>query len=941
MQPFRAVEPQIIEDGLDRTNAALLRRRFLQVNQARLQRMHSAQSHRQQQCLAVLPLLFHCNHPVLPGFVSHSTPAGVSGYKPDKEDLARAKALARSFCLTSTHPGEDIWGIYLMGSTGTLAHSRHSDFDLWLCHKPGLSRAARQELQMKCDRICEWARSLRLDMHFFLMDSEAFKAGAALRLDAESSGSAQQSLLLDEFYRTALYLAGRVPLWWFVPPAATPAYSSYGKQLLERRFVRPAGVLDFGGLQVIPAGEFLGAGLWQIYKAIDSPYKSVLKLLLLEAYVSDYPAIRPLAQDFKQLIFQGELQVDNLDPYLLVYRRIESYLQSTGDAERLELARRCLYYKVNIALSGKRPTRLKSWQRQALEALVQEWGWENAHISWLDQRLQWKSPEVQRERARLVHALNQSYKLLHRFAKHTGVANAISVTEMHVLGRKLHAAFGRRPDKIDRINPGISQDLSELTLRLCSVARADEQSSLDWQLESGSPETPNLLYRAEGASALLLWSHINGLIGKHTHLDLHQAPQLDAIKVRRLLTRLRHWLPLPDAGATHEAFTRPAEPLRVLILLNVTSTEQDYAHPAAHIQVGEDPLSYGPNKRNLVHGLDLIVENSWREISCQHFLGDNALLQALKAYTDLCVPGSHQAPPELSLECLGSAHAKQIKQRVHQWFMDIIRYYYSGSHPASARYLFQLAGNLYYLQFQGPKLLVQPLNGLQELMLHLALAQPFYSPLLIDSRALPDHPLNAIARVAHSRATCVFYQRAKGELRVWLVDEMGSLTEAHYGQHQALPVLAALHSCLRGALADHPRPSGASDCGVQSIQFWELAQDELGRWRSAQRFIAPQPPGSNSALAATVSQDNQGQLRYSFSWNAQVFSWEDHGGGALAALCQARAQAGSGANLPLVSRLDLRLSAGPDFEAQPWRISHYLPLKRELELKLANIQAGT
>ena len=32
-----------------------------------------------------------------------------------------------------------------------------------------------------------------------------------------------------------------------------------------------------------PAEEYFGAGLWQLYKAISSPYKSLIKTILIEA----------------------------------------------------------------------------------------------------------------------------------------------------------------------------------------------------------------------------------------------------------------------------------------------------------------------------------------------------------------------------------------------------------------------------------------------------------------------------------------------------------------------------------------------------------------------------------------------------------------------------------------------------------------------------------
>ncbi|MFU1925497.1 class I adenylate cyclase, partial [Klebsiella pneumoniae] len=69
------------------------------------------------------------------------------------------------------------------------------------------------------------------------------------------------------------------------------------------------------------------AGLWQLSKAIDSPYKSLLKLLLTEAYASEHPRVRCVALRFKEQVFAGQLDLDELDPYVLVYRHLERYLR--------------------------------------------------------------------------------------------------------------------------------------------------------------------------------------------------------------------------------------------------------------------------------------------------------------------------------------------------------------------------------------------------------------------------------------------------------------------------------------------------------------------------------------------------------------------------------------------------------------------------------------
>ena len=91
-------------------------------------------------------------------------------------------------------------------------------------------------------------------------------------------------------------------------------YAEYTEKLLSRRFIRAEEVLDLGHLAHIPVGEFIGAGMWQLFKGIESPYKSVLKLLLTEVYASEHPRVHCLSLRFKHAVYANHLDLDELDP---------------------------------------------------------------------------------------------------------------------------------------------------------------------------------------------------------------------------------------------------------------------------------------------------------------------------------------------------------------------------------------------------------------------------------------------------------------------------------------------------------------------------------------------------------------------------------------------------------------------------------------------------
>ena len=99
-----------------------------------------------------------------------------------------------------------------MGSPGTVGYSKTSDLDIWLVHSPELAEIELAELTTKTKKIEVHAASIGLEVHFFVFDAVRFRAGETLSLSDESSGSSQHFLLLDEFDRSGLLLAGRPPL---------------------------------------------------------------------------------------------------------------------------------------------------------------------------------------------------------------------------------------------------------------------------------------------------------------------------------------------------------------------------------------------------------------------------------------------------------------------------------------------------------------------------------------------------------------------------------------------------------------------------------------------------------------------------------------------------------------------------------------------------------
>lgn len=277
--------------------------------------------------------------------------------------------------------------------------------------------------------------------------------------------------MLDEFYRSAVRIAGQRLLWQIVPPEMEECYDEYVSQLCSDGYIDCSEWIDFGKLNCIPAEEYFGSNLWQLYKSIDSPYKSVLKAILLEAYSWEYPHTQLLSIDTKRRFFAHEPDLYGMDAYYLMLEKVTRYLERIQDDTRLDLVRRCFYLKTHEKLSREPNVGSVAWRREALSDMIAKWNWDANVVAELDDRRNWKVEQVKVVHHALLDALMQSYRNLIQFARRNDITSAISPQDISILARKLYAAFEVLPGKVTLLNPQISPDLHEPDLSFIEVKK--------------------------------------------------------------------------------------------------------------------------------------------------------------------------------------------------------------------------------------------------------------------------------------------------------------------------------------------------------------------------------------------------------------------------------------------------------------------------------------
>ncbi|MEA1062645.1 class I adenylate cyclase [Erwinia sp. HR93] len=698
-----------------------LKQRLDAINQLRVDRALAAMGPAFQQVYSLLPGLLHYHHPLMPGYLEGNVPAGICLFTPDEnqllalQDLAQRRGVAAQLTPTGELP---ITGVYSMGSTSSVGQSCTSDLDIWVCHQSWLDGEERRLLQRKCNLLENWAASMGVEVSFFLIDENRFRHNERGNLGGEDCGSTQHILLLDEFYRSAVRMAGKRILWNMVPVAEEYRYDEYVMSLYGRGVLTPNEWLDLGGLGSLSAEEYFGASLWQLYKSIDSPYKAVLKTLLLEAYSWEYPNTRLLAEDIKQRLHDGEIVSFGLDPYCMMLERVTYYLQQIQDEARLDLVRRCFYLKVCEKLSRDRAC--VGWRREILSQMVKSWGWDEQRLAVLDDRANWKIAQVREAHNELLDAMMQSYRNLIRFARRNNLSVSASPQDIGVLTRKLYAAFEALPGKVTLVNPQISPDLSEpyLTFIYVPLGRANRSG---WYLYNRAPTIDAIISHQpleynRYLNKLVAWAWFNGLLTPRTHLFVKGNGVCELPKLQELVSEVSQRFPLRLPAPTPKALYSPCEIRHLAIIVNLEyDPTQAFQDQVVHVDFRKlDVFSFGEEQKCLVGSVDLLYRNSWNEVRTLHFNGEQAMIEALK--TILGKMHQDAAPPDsVEVFCYSQHLRGMIRTRVQQLVSECIQLRLTSTRHDAGRFkALRFAGQTWGLFFERLNVSIQKLENAVE-----------------------------------------------------------------------------------------------------------------------------------------------------------------------------------------------------------------------------------
>jgi adenylate cyclase, class 1 len=419
--------------------------------------------------LYLLPWLLCVNEPQCPGYI----PALRSGFRLyDIDYNKKIRAYESSFkerfgikkretLLRPKTRYQMIQGLYTIGSVGSVGQSFSSDCDIWVCiDKTAFDHNAWIQLKQKINLIKDWMDSnLKMPIYFFISDIHAIRQCRFGSVDQESSGSTQQNVLKEEFYRSCMVICGKTPLWWLsFDPDGAHSYNDIRGAIKGDGFWE-YDTVDLGNIEQIDPKEYFGAALWQFHKSLSRPLKSIIKIVLLKTLSNASPEKLLCNQFREQVLMRSPSEMFPDFTIFTLQSIIDHHCQA--DTQLMNFLMECFYMHCEINLYDQR----QSSKNALVRKFIERYPIERKRQNHLRKAKSWNYREQIDLGNRIFQFLLKSYKEISDAAE--GVASESDQRDLTILGRKISAHYVKKPYKISVIHKPMGVlNIRNLTLLL-------------------------------------------------------------------------------------------------------------------------------------------------------------------------------------------------------------------------------------------------------------------------------------------------------------------------------------------------------------------------------------------------------------------------------------------------------------------------------------------
>ncbi len=642
----------------------LIRRNKLVFRQYTQQRRHYAYALNAEKAsiaFELIPVLLSLNEPDLPGYVpeggmscgvynigvARNLKDLIESYFPEtrKRKIPYQKYLVKRPIIET---------LFVMGSVGTVAQTEKSDYDYWVCVDPSLfEKETIQKLSDKTERVAAWCeREFDMEVHFFVSELDRVRNNDFGSVDEESTGSSQKRFLKEECYRTMLLVAGKIPLWWVLPHGIDQKdYQEYQDWLTREASYDFNDFVDLGFLGDISREEFLGTALWQLSKGIKDPFKALLKMSMMEWYLSDLFEGKLLCEMLKERVLSGCKSEAGMDPYLLMIETILEFYRRQERDEDMNLVRKAFYVKSDPKITrGQFRRRADDYKGKIFRCLIKTWKWSPELVKDLNQIEHWSYAR----RLNLSSEINAFFFSTYRRLSEAQILEekqAINDRDMTVLARKIYVLFSRQQKKLQLI-PSLTG--RRIILDRCIIQlRRDKVGKTRWVLFDATRypfEKTNEKLRIFSSERIVrssTWLVINGIYDPYdTVIEMPANPS--GVMLKDLIEVLRHLQEFFSSTSNHVPMgTKLQEEAKVDQIMVFVDFE-------------EVKGSKGPS------GIDLVYTNTWGEIFTEAYPFQDGLVMIEKYVANMSGDSPADVVSKVTVHIQKTGKEKSRRKMIYQ-----------------------------------------------------------------------------------------------------------------------------------------------------------------------------------------------------------------------------------------------------------------------------------
>ncbi|HOD14643.1 MAG: class I adenylate cyclase [Spirochaetes bacterium] len=741
---------------------------FQKYNELKLGNLQRALSEQQSiNVLDMIPLLLNTNAPDLPGNVPGSrVPCGVYDYMPSPRmvDFV-AKRFPNTILSKNKVEHPFIQMIALIGSCGTIAYTKQSDFDFWICyHEGSYDREAIGQFKAKLRTIESWIfDKYNMEIHFYLNEISRVRNNIFADDDEQLSGSSIGVLLKEEFLRSSIVLNGKMPFWWVVPSNADDAtydrwHAAAQETALADRFI------DLGNLVSIRQEDFLAAALFQILKSLGNPFKSIIKLGLLERYLNNYMDNPFICNIIKKNIHQGKMGYHEIDAYVIMFDYVYDYYSSiVKDKDALEVLKTSFYLKVEPMLarhlSAKPEDGYNPEKARIMLEYVKKWSWPASKIKEMDDFHNWSIEPVSRLLNNAKKFVLQEYRRILGNIETHKVKHKFTDEEIKAISRKIYSHFLVSDTKIDN-TLAFKNYPPEKLLKIEYVR--DQKGNETWFLSKRLivDNHPNIviLHKDRTLLGLAVWISLNGLFKKdYTRLEIDTGlHSLETNFLRELITDISTNFMFKKINAFREDYLKDPYPVMSYIIFNL----------------------YSKYSRK-IEEIFFLYHDSWGSTKFEVFSREMDLLQIMVRVLNGCLVTKSDFESAVNIVSSSPFSSTKEFMRIKAFVRDIFDFF-TNSDPDAKRSYITMIGNQYlvfYTRKSGTATVIDTLTSDSELKMLMGISFNYglKSVIKIDQSIKELNFLRTMMEYAGPTAIRIYFDSDRKYAYFYVFDESGSL----------------------------------------------------------------------------------------------------------------------------------------------------------------------